>query len=79
MKGKSSLQEVEIYTETIPLQGLLKWAFGLSGGMAKQLIQEGQVMVNGQRESRRSKQIVPGDVVEVAGVGQIKVVRQDGG
>jgi len=79
VKGKSSLQEVEIYTETIPLQGRLKWAFGLSGGMAKQLIQEGQVMVNGQRESRRSKQVVPGDVVEVAGVGQIKVVRQDGG
>ena len=79
MKGKSSLQEVEIYTETIPLQGLLKLVFGRSGGMAKQLIQEGQVMVNGQGESRRSIQVVPGDVVEVAGVGLIKVVRQDGG
>lgn len=36
-----------------------------SGGEAKILIQAGEVLVNGEVETRRGRQLVPGDVVEV--------------
>ena len=36
-----------------------------SGGEAKVLIQAGEVLVNGEIETRRGRRLVPGDVVEV--------------
>lgn len=50
--------------EYIELQQLLK-AHGAveQGSMAKELIQDGQVLVNGRVETRRSKKLSPGDVV----------------
>jgi ribosome-associated protein len=36
-----------------------------SGGEAKVLIQAGDVLVNGEVETRRGRRLVPGDVVEV--------------
>jgi len=38
-----------------------------SGGEAKVLIQSGEVQVNGEVETRRRRQLKPGDVVELAG------------
>lgn len=38
-----------------------------SGGHAKVLIQNGDVKLNGVTETRRRKQLAPGDVVEVDG------------
>lgn len=38
-----------------------------SGGQAKVWIQDGQVSVNGQVETRRRKQLFLGDVVETMG------------
>ena len=38
-----------------------------TGGQAKILIQSGQVLVNGQVETRRRKQLQRGDVVETLG------------
>ena len=38
-----------------------------SGGQAKLLIQDGQVLVNGEVELRRRKQLFIGDVVETMG------------
>ncbi len=38
-----------------------------TGGQAKILIQSGQVMVNGVVETRRRKQLSPGDIVEALG------------
>ena len=38
-----------------------------TGGQAKVWIQDGQVLVNGQVETRRRKQIFVGDVVETMG------------
>lgn len=38
-----------------------------SGGEAKVLIQSGEVMVNGEVETRRGRRMKAGDVVEVAG------------
>ncbi len=36
-----------------------------SGGEAKHLIQGGEVLVNGEVETRRSKKLRPGDVVQL--------------
>ncbi len=36
-----------------------------SGGEAKVLIQAGEVLVNGEVETRRGRKVAPGDVVEV--------------
>lgn len=38
-----------------------------TGGLAKRLIQAGEIRVNGQPETRRKRRLVPGDVIEVAG------------
>ncbi|NLW42914.1 MAG: S4 domain-containing protein YaaA [Tissierellia bacterium] len=60
--------EIKIDTEFIKLDSLLKYANVVeSGGMAKSLIQEGYVLLNGEVENRRGKKIYPGDVVELEG------------
>lgn len=60
--------EIKIDDEYIKLDALLKLANLVdSGGMAKILIQEGQVKVNGKVETRRGKKIYPGDQVELEG------------
>lgn len=58
-------QRVSIRTEFIKLDSLLKYA-GLTdtGGFAKELIQGGQVKVNGEVCTMRGKKIRSGDVVE---------------
>ena len=59
---------IEIHTEYIKLQDLLKLA-GLveTGGEAKERIQAGEARVNGETCVQRGKKIRPGDVVEFAG------------
>ncbi len=53
---------------TIRLDQFLKWqSIAGTGGQAKVLIQSGQVQVNGQVETRRSRQLRAGDVVSVDG------------
>lgn len=60
------MKEVEIKTDVIQLDQFLKWANVVgSGGEAKVLIQSGQVLVNGQVETRRSVKLAPGTVVEL--------------
>lgn len=58
-------QQVSIRTEFIKLDSLLKYA-GLTdtGGFAKELIQAGQVKVNGEICTMRGRKIRSGDVVE---------------
>ncbi len=59
---------VIINTEYIKLQDLLKFENLVeSGGMAKQLIQEGAVAVNGEVCLLRGRKIRPGDVVAFNG------------
>ena len=57
-------ETVTISTEIIKLDALLKFA-GLvnSGGEAKTLIQEGDVLVNGEVCTMRGKKLRPGDTV----------------
>ena len=62
------MKTVVITTEFIKLQDLLKFENLVeSGGMAKEIIQNGEVMVNGEVCTMRGKKIRPGDVVEMDG------------
>ena len=55
---------VTITTEYIKLQDLLKLADAVStGGEAKIVVQEGDVLVNGEVCTQRGKKIRPGDTV----------------
>ncbi|WP_054252900.1 S4 domain-containing protein YaaA [Neofamilia massiliensis] len=62
------VREVKIDTEFIKLDSLLKYANLVgTGGEAKILIQEGQVLVNGEVETRRGRKIHKGDLVDLEG------------
>ncbi len=59
---------VKIESEFIKLEQFLKFAsIAQTGGMAKELIKESMVKVNGQLETRRGKKLYPGDEVEFEG------------
>lgn len=58
------METITITTDFIRLQDLMKLANMVSsGGEAKQLIQDGQVLVNGQPCLQRGKKLRPGDTV----------------
>lgn len=59
------MRTVEIRDESIRLGQLLKLA-GLAehGAAAKALLEAGEVTVNGTEETRRGRQVSPGDQVE---------------
>jgi len=60
--------EVPIRGEEIRLGQLLKLAgVAASGGEARQLLERGEVSVNGTTETRRGRKLRAGDVVSVAG------------
>ncbi len=61
------MREVEISKEPVELYKILKFE-GLvsSGGEAKSVIDDGQVLVNGMVETRKRKKIVSDDVIEFA-------------
>lgn len=59
---------VVISTEFIKLEAALKFANATeSGGMAKAVIQEGSVCVNGEVCTMRGKKLYPGDKVSFNG------------
>ena len=67
-KRPASCEDIPIHTEFIKLQDFLKFANAVeTGGMAKNLILEKQVLVNGQVCTMRGKKLRPGDVVSLGG------------
>ena len=61
-------KEVSIRDEFIKLDSFLKFAGAvLSGGEAKELIQNGKVLVNGEVCTMRGKKCRAGDVIELDG------------
>ena len=68
------MQEIQISTEFIKLDALLKYS-GLAetGGDAKLAVQGGDVKVNGEVCIQRGKKIRPGDTVEWLGQ-SVKVI-----
>ena len=62
------MQEVKIYTEYIKLDDFLKFAGVLgTGGMAKAVIQDGLVTVDGEVCTMRGKKLRGGEVVSFNG------------
>ncbi len=62
-------ETVHITTEYIKLQDLLKFSGAVdTGGEAKELIQSGQVKVNGEVCTMRGKKLRPGDGAELDGI-----------
>jgi ribosome-associated protein len=60
------MRDIPIRDDTIRLGQLLKLAgIADSGGEAKDLLADGAVSVNGEREERRGRQLRRGDVVTV--------------
>ena len=66
--NKSSKIIAELEEEFVELYKILKFE-GLvdSGGMAKQIIADGRVSVNGLVETRKRKKISAGDKIEYSG------------
>jgi len=59
------MREVEITTEPVELYKILKFeGMVSSGGEAKLVIEQGQVIVNGEVETRKRKKIVSGDIIK---------------
>lgn len=68
VRRKSNEKKISIQTEYIKLEALLKLADAVpSGGMAKALIQDGQVLVGGEVCTQRGKKLRPGDTVTCLG------------
>ncbi len=62
------IEKIKIDTEFIKLDSLLKFAAVTgTGGEAKEIIQMGEVTVNGEVCTMRGKKIRPGDRVELGG------------
>lgn len=71
------MKEVKIKTDVIQLDQFLKWTNVVgSGGEAKILIQSGQVLVDGQVETRRSHKLTPGTIVELTSGDKFKIKAQ---
>jgi ribosome-associated protein len=61
-------QEIILTKQPVELFKILKFeGMASSGGEAKMLIADGQIKVNGARETRKRKQIVADDVIEFGG------------
>ena len=59
------MREVGITKEPVELYKILKFeGIVASGGEAKAVISDGQVLVNGVVETRKRKKIVSGDIIE---------------
>lgn len=68
--------KIQIDTEYIRLDDLLKISnLVSSGGMAKHIIQDGQVLVDKEVDTARGRKIYPGSVVEL-GDTQILLTRE---
>ncbi|MGY0373844.1 S4 domain-containing protein YaaA [Clostridium sp. JNZ J1-5] len=62
------MKEIKINTEIIKLDSFLKWSGIASiGSDAKFYIQNSEIKVNGEVETRRGRKLVKGDTVEFEG------------
>ena len=60
------MKNIKIKGDFITLQQLLKLENVISsGGEIKYFLQENEVLVNNERETRRGRKLYPGDIVKV--------------
>lgn len=68
------MKKIVIHSEYIKLDQFLKLAECVpTGGMAKALLQDQAIKVNGELEDRRGRKLYPGDQIEVEGSGSFVV------
>ncbi|HXH33481.1 MAG TPA: RNA-binding S4 domain-containing protein [Plantibacter sp.] len=68
MTNPNPIDEISIGGETIRLGQFLKFAGLLdTGGSVKEVIVDGEVLVNGEVDRRRGRQLQPGDIVSFDG------------
>ena len=68
------MKKILIHSEYIKLDQFLKLAECVpTGGMAKALLQDQAIKVNGELEERRGRKLYPGDQVDVEGAGSFVV------
>ena len=68
------MQEIKVRDEFIKLGQALKASNLVSSGVeAKIVVQDGQVEVNGEVDTRRGRKLVPGDVITFDGK-SVKIV-----
>ena len=75
-REKMPAEPVVISTEFIKLEAAMKLAHAVSGGMAKTIIQNGDVQVNGEVCTQRGKKLRAGDVVSFNGDDFVVVVNE---
>lgn len=70
------MKKIAISSEYIKLDQFLKLADCVpTGGMAKAILQDGDVQVNQEPEERRGRKLYPGDIIDVKGCGTFQVER----
>ncbi len=69
------MEEIEIYTQEINIDQLLKWA-GITdnGAQIKPLIEDQLIKLNGALVTERRKKVRPGDIIEIAGIGSWRII-----
>ncbi len=61
-------KKIEVITEYIKLDSFLKLSgASLTGGSAKEMVQKGEILVNGEVCTMRGKKLRNGDTVQVNG------------
>lgn len=70
-------QKIAIDTDTIQLDQFLKWAgVTTTGGDIRFLLDERKIKHNGETENAKRRKLVPGDIIEVEGIGAYEVVKE---
>lgn len=73
-KLRDDLEKVKITTSPVELYKILKFeGWVQSGGEAKLVIAAGEVLVNGEVETRKRKKIIHGDIIKF-GDEQIQII-----
>lgn len=74
------MKNLQIGTEYVTLGQMLKMTDAISsGGMSKWFLSENEVLVNNEVEVRRGRKLRDGDLVNIPGVGQFRIVEQTSG
>jgi len=68
VKQNKTVTEIILEYEPVELYKILKFSGLLpSGGIAKKVVESGEVKVNGKIETRKRKKMIAGDIIEYNG------------
>ena len=71
------MEEIVIQSDSIQLDQFLKWTgIAQTGGTAKLIISDGLINVNGEKETKRSRKLLPGDEIAIKNFGLYKIVKE---